>query len=196
MTPPSGEAWDLLRGAGAVLEGHFQYASGRHGALYIEKFRLLEDPATTARLCAAIASHFRDGDGAGDGPVELVAGPTTGGVILAYETARALGVHAFFAESADDGGREFRRGFQFRPGQRTLVVDDVLTTGGSLRDTVAAVRAGGGEPVGVGVVVDRSGGRTDLGLPLFACMTLDIETFAPEDCPQCADAAAPPLTIT
>jgi orotate phosphoribosyltransferase len=182
---------DLLREVGAVLEGHFQYASGRHGPLYVEKFRLLEDPEATTRLCGMLAERFAGAE------AEVVVGPTTGGVILAFETGRQMGLPNYFAESVEDGeGREFRRGFQFRPGQRTLVVDDVLTTGGSLRDTIDAVRAAGGDPVGVGVIVDRSGGRTEFGLPFFGCMTLDIESFEPEDCPLCADPDGPELTIT
>ena len=181
---------ETLRAAGAVLEGHFQYASGRHGSLYMEKFRLLEDPAATTSLCEQIRRHSADAE------VEVVVGPTTGGIILAFEVARQLGVPNFFAERQESGnGREFARGFQFRPGQRTLVVDDVLTTGGSIRDTIDAVRASGGDPVGVGVVVDRSGGRTDFDLPLFACMTLDVESFAQADCPQCAEPAGLELTI-
>ena len=190
-----GSAMDLLREIRAVLEGHFQYASGRHGSLYVEKFRLLEDPAATTQLCGMLAEHFA-GQSGGVG-AEVVVGPTTGGVILAFETGRQMGLPNYFAESVEDReGREFRRGFEFRPGQRALVVDDVLTTGGSLRDTIDAVRAAGGDPVGVGVIVDRSGGRTEFGLPFFGCMTLDIDSFDAEDCPLCADPNGPELTIT
>ena len=182
-----------LREVGAVLEGHFQYASGRHGPLYVEKFRLLERPEVTAQLCAQIAAHF-----AGEN-VELVVGPTTGGILLAHETARGLSTPMFFAERGEQGGRVFERGFAFRPGQRTLVVDDVLTTGGSVRETIAAVRAGGGEPVGVGIIVDRTNGASAPGgkfegLPFFACIALDVPSYAPEDCPLCADGI--PLTVT
>ena len=182
-----------LREVGAVLEGHFQYASGRHGPLYVEKFRLLERPEVTARLCAQIAQRFADAQ------IELVVGPTTGGILLAHETARALGVPMFFAERGEQGGRVFERGFKFRPGQRTLVVDDVLTTGGSLRDTIEAVRVAGGEPVGVGIIVDRTNGaaapdgKLD-GLPFFACIALDVPSYAPDECPLCA--AGVPLTLT
>ena len=174
------EPLQLLRDAGAVLEGHFRLTSGRHSAIYVEKFRLLEDPAATGALCHRIADHFRAAE------PDVVVGPTTGGIILAYETARDLAVRSFFAEPRGEGsGREFLRGFAFRPGERTLVVDDVLTTGGSIRDTMAAVVRAGGRPVGVGVVVDRSGGRTEFGMPFFACMTLDVETYAADSCPLC-----------
>lgn len=182
-----------LREVGAVLEGHFQYASGRHGPLYVEKFRLLERPEVTARLCAQIAERF-----AGE-RIELVVGPTTGGILLAHETARGLGTPMFFAERGEQGGRVFERGFAFRRGQRTLVVDDVLTTGGSVRETIAAVRAGGGEPVGVGIIVDRTNGASAPGgkfegLPFFACIALDVPSYAADDCPLCADSI--PLTVT
>ena len=176
------ESMQVLRNAGAILEGHFRYTSGRHGPIYVEKFRLLEDPRATAELCGQIADRFREAG------AEIVVGPTTGGILVAYETARQLGVRNFFAEKAEGGsGRVLRRGFTFQPGQRTLIVDDVLTTGGSIRETVNAVRAAGGGPVGVGVVVDRTAGRTDLGLPFFACLTLDIETYAADACPLCRE---------
>ena len=184
-----GEAWAALRAAGAILEGHFQYTSGRHGSLYIEKFRLLEDPQTTTKLCQQIADRFRAAD------VAVVVGPATGGIILAFETARLLGVRALFAEKPPGGGgRVFERGFRFRPGERTLGVDDVLTTGGSVLDTLAAVRTAGGTPIGVGVLVDRSGGRVDFGLPFYACMTLDFEAKDPATCPLCRQGV--PLTHT
>ena len=179
------DATRLLRDAGALLEGHFQYTSGRHGALYVEKFRLLERPEATTELCRCIAEHFRDA------AIGVVAGPTTGGTIVAFETARQLQAQAFFAERPADGkGRTFARGFTFEPGEPTLVVDDVLTTGSSLRDTLAAVRAAGGEPVGVAVIVDRTAGRTNFGLPFYGCLTLEIETHAAEDCPLCAQGVA------
>lgn len=173
-------ALDLLRRVGALLEGHFQYASGRHGALYVEKFRLLEDPQATADFCKQLATATRSHG------VELVVGPTTGGVIVAYETARQLGTHAFIAERDGEGDeRSLLRGFQVRPGQRTLVVDDVLTTGGSVRQTIAAVEKAEGLPVAVAVLIDRNGGRTEFGLPFRSAMTLDIDTYPPDDCPLC-----------
>ena len=183
------EALAVLRTAGAILEGHFQYTSGRHGSAYVEKFRLLEDPQATTRLCLQIADRFRAAE------IDVVAGPTTGGIILAFETARLLGVRNLFAEKSPSGlGRVFDRGFRFRPGERTLVVDDVLTTGGSVLDTLAAVRAGGGTPIGVGVLVDRSGGRIDFGLPFYACLTVNFEALDPAACPLCRQGI--PLTST
>jgi orotate phosphoribosyltransferase len=177
----------LLREVGALMDGHFLLSSGRHSPIYVEKFRLLERPEATERLCRLIADRFRD-----DGP-ELIAGPTTGGVILSYEVARLLGLRGIFAEKAD-GGRAFQRGFEVRAGERVLIVDDVLTTGGSIREVIEAVRRAGGEPIGVGVLVDRSGGRTEFGLPFFACVELDLTTYEAGACPLCDDGV--PLTVT
>ena len=177
----------LLRQVGAVLDGHFLLASGRHSPLYVEKFRLLEHPPHTEHLCRLIADHFRSQG------VELVAAPTTGGIILSYEVARQLAVRGIFAEKEGEG-RLFGRGFRLAPGERTLVVDDVLTTGASIREVIDAVRREGGEPIGVGVLVDRSGGRVDFGLPFFACVALDLPTYPPDDCPLCVQKI--PLTVT
>ncbi len=178
----------LLEERGAILRGHFQLASGRHGDTYVEKFRILQWPDLTGPMCERIATHFR-------GQATLVAGPTAGGVVLAYETARHLGLRSIIAEKVEDGpGREFRRGFQLGPGDRVLVVDDVLTTGGSVRDVMAAVRARGAEVAGVGVLVDRSGGQVDFGVPFFACLTLDMASWAPAECRLCKEGA--PLVIT
>ena len=184
---PGQEAERLLRGAGAMLGGHFQLASGRHSSVYVEKFRLLEQPVQTEVLCRMIAEWSR--------PLapQLVAGPTTGGIIISYEVARLLGVRGIFAESAN-GRREFERGFKVAPGERVLVVDDVLTTGGSVRDVVDAVRATGGKVAGVAVLIDRTGGRADFGVPFFACLTLDIDSYEPGQCPLCAKGMQ--LTIT
>lgn len=179
----------LLQERGAVLRGHFQFASGRHGDTYIEKFRILQWPDITGNLCAGIADHFR-------GIANLVAGPTTGGVILSYETARHLGLRSIIAERKQEGReeREFKRGFEIGPGDRVLVVDDVLTTGGSIREVLAAVRARGAEVAGVGVLVDRTGGNVDFGVPFYACIKLEIVSWAPDECPLCK--AGVPLIVT
>jgi orotate phosphoribosyltransferase len=187
----------LFRSSGALRDGHFQLKSGRHGDAYVEKFQVLQDPAATSELCTLFAAHGRGGDG--ESLVDLVAGPTTGGVILAFETARQLGVRAIFAEEvrADDGSirREFRRGFRIEAGERVLLVDDILTTGGSLLAMVPAVEAAGGEIVECLVLVDRSGGRASLTspstgrtYPLRSLWQLDLPTYepGPATCPQCA----------
>ena len=128
---------------------------------------------------------------------ETVAGPTTGGVLLAFVIGHELGVRGIFAERAEGGGRSFQRDFHLEAGERVLVVDDVLTTGGSINDTLEAVRAAGGQPVGVAVMVDRSNGSVRFGdLPLFAATELDIqmETYEPERCPLCERGT--PLVVT
>lgn len=188
---------ELFRSAGAFREGHFLLKSGRHGDAYVEKFQVLQDPAATSQLCELFAGHGRGGDG--ETLVDLVAGPTTGGVILAFETARQLGVRSIFAEEirADDGSlrREFRRGFRIEPGERLLLVDDILTTGGSLQAMIPAVEVAGGEIVECLVLVDRSGGRAALSSPstgrsyaLRSLWQLDLPTYepGPATCPLCA----------
>jgi orotate phosphoribosyltransferase len=182
-------AADLLAERGALLRGHFQLASGRHADTYIEKFRILQWPDLTGELCRRIADHFRDAG------ATVVVGPTTGGVILSYETARQLGLPSLIAERKDDGtGREFKRGFVIGPGDRALIVDDVLTTGGSVRDVIDAVRARGADVAGVGMLVDRTGAAVDFGVPFFACLTLEVASWDPAACPLCRDGV--PLTVT
>jgi orotate phosphoribosyltransferase len=183
----SEELLEMLRQAGAVLEGHFKLTSGRHSGTYFEKFQVLQYPTYTQRLCGLIADHFRGSN------VELVAGPTTGGVILSFEVARQLGLRGTFAETVGDE-RRFLRGFRVNPGERVLIVDDVLTTGGSIRQVIDAVRRAGGEPVGVGVLVDRTGGKVDFGLPFFACLELVVPSYEVSECPLCREGM--PLTET
>ena len=178
-----------LEERGAILRGHFQFASGRHGDTYVEKFRILQWPDITEELCRGIADHFR-------GTANLVAGPTTGGVILSYETARQLGLRSIIAERSKEGSetREFKRGFEIVPRDRVLVVDDVLTTGGSIREVLSAVRKRGADVVGVGVLVDRTGGKVDFGVPFFACISLEIASWTPGECGLCK--AGVPLVVT
>lgn len=171
----------IFRDAGALRDGHFVLASGKHSPRYLEKFQVLQWPRQTERLCAAIADAV-----SGLHP-DTVAGPTTGGIILAHEVARQLGVRAVYAERDEAGpGRVFRRGFQLAPGEHVVVVDDIMTTGGSVQETIDAVRAAGGEVVAAAVLVDRSGGGARLGVPLHALWTLEIPTYTASDCPLCA----------
>ncbi len=176
MSDPK-EAFEL---AGAFLRGHFVYTSGRHGADYLEKFRILEDPRATGQLCALIAEHFQ--------PLrpELVAGPTMGGIILAYEVARQLGVNAVYAERGSAGGRVLRRGFEVAPGTRVLIVDDVVTTGGSIREMVDCIELSGGAVIGIGVLADRTAGQAAVTVPYYACLTVNFPSYAPDECPLCA----------
>jgi orotate phosphoribosyltransferase len=117
---------------------------------------------------------------------ELVAGPTTGGIILAYEVARQLGVNAVYVERGESGGRVLRRGFEISPGSRVLVVDDVVTTGGSIAETQACIANAGGVVIGIGVLADRTAGRAATDVPFFACLTVDFPSYPPDSCPQCA----------
>ena len=167
----------------AIRTGHFLYASGKHGDTYVEKFNLLRDPAATSKACEFFAEHFRDKD------IDVVVGPTTGGILLAFETARQMGVASAYAERALDGGsgREIRRGTTFAPGSRVVVVDDILTTGGSVRETLAALESHPVEVVAVGVLVDRSNGATTFGdIPLVAIASRKFDAWDAENCPLCA----------
>jgi orotate phosphoribosyltransferase len=191
---------ELFRASGAFREGHFLLKSGRHGDAYVEKFAVLSDPAVTSELCGFWVARIRGLFGSGGRPlVDLVAGPTTGGVILAFETARQLGTRSIFAEEVrgEDGAtrREFRRGFTIVPGERVYLVDDILTTGGSLLAMIPAVEALGGEIVECAVLVDRSGRRATLTspttgrtYPLRSLWQLDLPIFEPGEatCPRCA----------
>jgi orotate phosphoribosyltransferase len=187
---------ELFRRSGALKEGHFLLKSGKHSERYLEKFLVLQDPAATSELCGFWAARNRDADGAP--AVEVVAGPTTGGIVLAFETGRQLGVRAIFAEEVRDADgatrREFRRGFTIAPGERVLLVDDILTTGGSLLAMIPAVEARGGEIVACVVMADRSGGLAALSSPLTgrsyplrALWQLSLPTYdpGPETCPAC-----------
>jgi orotate phosphoribosyltransferase len=177
----NGGILETLRNSGALKEGHFVLSSGRHSDRYIEKFDLLRQPRATSEVCRFIAEHFRDQQ------IDVIVGPTTGGVILAFEVARQLGVAAAYAERTSDGQarREFRRGTTFPSGGRVLVVDDILTTGGSIRETLDALAAHPVKVAGVAVLVDRSGGEADLGVRFVALATMDITTWDASDCPMC-----------
>jgi orotate phosphoribosyltransferase len=186
---------ELFRRAGALREGHFRLKSGRHSDRYLEKFQVLQFPEITSELCGMLAAFGRDLEGRA--AVDVVAGPTTGGVILAFETARQLGVRSLFAEEVRDGAgthREFRRGFTISPGERVLLVDDILTTGGSLAAMLPAVERFGGEIIRAVVLVDRSGGQQSIrsaesgrDYQLEALWRLELPTWeAGPGCPACA----------
>jgi len=171
---------EIFQKSGAILKGHFLLASGLHSPIYWEKFRVLESPHYTEQLCRMIADHFRKQN------IEVVAAPTTGGIILAFETARQLGVRGIFAEREGATERAFRRGFDVNPGERVLIVDDILTTGSSIRQVMAAVTKQGGQIIGIGVLVDRSEQEVDFGIPLFSCLRSITPTYPPQACPMCA----------
>ncbi len=176
---------ELFVKSGAILKGHFLLTSGLHSPVYWEKFQVLQFPSYTEQLCRMIATHFKNQG------VQIVAGPTTGGIILAHEVARQMGVRSLFAEK-EGSERTFRRGFNIAPGERVLVVDDILTTGGSIREVISAVNRLNGRVIGIGVLVNRSEQEVDFGAPLFACHRSVTPTYTPQNCPLCA--AKVPLT--
>jgi orotate phosphoribosyltransferase len=173
---------ELLEESGAIQHGHFVLSSGKHSDRYVEKFNLLRNPGLTSRLCEGFTDRFRDLDG------DVIAGPTTGGILLAFEVARQLGLAAAYAERVSEGSlaREFRRGTSFASGSRVAVVDDILTTGGSIRETIVALEALDVEIVAIGVLVDRSGGAVSFGrYPLLPLLSMDVEAWPAESCPLC-----------
>lgn len=161
----------------ALLEGHFLLSSGRHSGRYFQAALLLQDPSLASNLCAKLAKKFKGEQ------IDLVIGPAMGGVIVAHEVAKSLGVKAIFAERVS-GKMQLRRGFRINSQERVLVVEDVITTGGSAKEVIELVKQAGAEVVGVGSLVDRSGG-VELGFQLKSLLKIGIETYAPDSCPLC-----------
>lgn len=174
----SDEVLAQFRDAGALMEGHFILSSGLRSPLFIQKMRVFEDPARTETLCRALAAVIRDCFG----EIDLVVSPAMGGIIPGYETARALGCRAVFVERVD-GEFQLRRGFEIKPGERVVIVEDIVTTGLSSRECIEAVRRHPGTLLGEGCLIDRSGGKADLGLPLVSLCTLDIPAYAEDSLP-------------
>lgn len=172
-----------LQERGALLAGHFRLSSGRHSDRFIQKFRILESPPLVEAVARAIAAAFREAR------PTIVVSAAVGGIVLGYEVARQLGTDAIFVEK-ENGTATLRRSFQLRPSDRALVVEDVVTTGMSVREVIDVVRAHGATVAGVGIIVQR--GDADFGVPTHALLELPIESFEPADCPQCA--AEEPIT--
>jgi orotate phosphoribosyltransferase len=167
----------LLEESGAILKGHFVLSSGRHSDTYFEKFRVLERPDVLSALCAEIAGKF---EGRG---LEFVAGPLTGGILIAFEVARQMGLPAVYVEN-EDGRKALRRGKTLPPGANVLVVDDVLTTGLSVRETIEAIRGSGGEVAGVAVLIDRAESPPSFGCPLFAAYRVEASSYGADEIPE------------
>jgi orotate phosphoribosyltransferase len=172
------EILDTFRKHSALLEGHFILSSGLHSDRYVQCALVLQHPRVAEQLCAQLAEQLRHLG------ATVVAAPALGGVLVAHEVARALGVRSVFTER-QDGAMTLRRGFSFEPGEPTLVMEDVITTGLSTRETIQCVEQAGGKVVGAGALIDRSGGTADLGLPKSALLTLKIQNYNPADCPLC-----------
>jgi orotate phosphoribosyltransferase len=182
---------DLLRifeEKGALLQGHFLLSSGLHSPRYLQCARVLMDPPLASRLGAALAERLLPRIG-GVAPAAVVA-PALGGVLVAHEVARAFGCHGLFSER-QDGVMTLRRGFTLEPGESVVVVEDVVTTGGSTREVMDAVRAKGACILAVGSLVDRSAGKVDLGVPRESLLALDVPSYAAEACPLCASGSKP-----
>jgi orotate phosphoribosyltransferase len=171
---------ELFKEAGALLEGHFRLTSGLHSGRYLQCALVLQHPQHAAALGSALAARMRELESS----PSLVIAPALGGILVAHEVARALGVRGLFAER-QDGVLKLRRGFRIEPGERCFVVEDVLTTGGSTRETMEVVTQAGGIVAAAGALIDRSGGRTDLGVPRVALAVLDVPAYPPEACPLC-----------
>lgn len=175
----SEEVIERFRRTGALLEGHFVLTSGLHSSHYLQCALVLQYPAEAEAFGAALAEQFMQQQ------IETVVAPAIGGIIIGYETARARGVRSLWTERDAEGRMTLRRGFNVRAGESVIVVEDVITTGGSTRETIEALRAAGARVVGAASIIDRSGGRADVGVPRIALATLDVPAVAPSACPAC-----------
>lgn len=171
---------EVLKEAGVLQEGHFLLTSGRHSNKYLQCAKIFRNTKYSAELCADLAEQFKDDD------IQLVIGPAMGAVQMAYEVSRHIGCENFFTER-EDGVMTLRRGFAIEPGQRVLVVEDVVTTGGSVREVIEIVKQAGGVVAGVGVVVDRTGGKIDFGVPVKSVISMDVQSWEPDECPLCKE---------
>jgi len=184
VTPQAESVLDLFRSTGAYLQGHFRLTSGLHSAEYLQCALVLQHPAAAERLGRLLAQELR---ALAPGKIDLVASPALGGLIIGHEVARALGTRFLFTErDAASGKMTLRRGFTVAPGETAVVVEDVITTGGSTADVIDVLRAAGGQVAAAGSIVDRSGGRADVGVPRVALATLQIAAHHMEECPLCA----------
>lgn len=174
----SEEVIERFRRTGALLEGHFVLSSGLHSTHYLQCALVLQHPPEAEALARAIAARFQGET------VETVAAPAIGGIVIGYEVARALGAKSIWTER-EAGRMTLRRGFTLRPGESVLVVEDVITTGGSTRETIDALREAGARVVAAASIIDRSDGRADVGVPRVALATLDVPAVAPDACPAC-----------
>lgn len=178
------EILDILKKSNALLEGHFILTSGLHSPQYIEKFRILEHPELTELLCKDISEYFQNEN------VTIVVGPMTGGIILAYEVAKQLRVRFSFTERVD-GKMKFKRGFSLSEKDRVLIVEDIVTTGGSVFEVIDEVNKYGSEIVGIGYLVDRSNGKVKFPVRSKPLISLEVSNYRPENCPMCKEGIPP-----
>ncbi len=174
------EILEILRETKVLREGHFRLTSGRHSKRYMQCAQVLQYPRFTEKLCEDLARRFKVHE------IHAVVAPAIGGIIIAYEVAKVLGVRALFTER-EDGKMTFRRGFDLEDDENVLVVEDVITTGGSVREVMEAVKERGANVCGVGVLVDRSAGKVHFGVHTESLITIEIETWEPDGCPLCKE---------
>jgi orotate phosphoribosyltransferase len=182
--PPTDSVLDLFHQTGAYLRGHFRLTSGLHSPEYLQCALVLQHPAHAERLGRGLAAAFARFLGSQPAPA-LVASPALGGIIIGHEVARALGARFVFTERDPSGKMVLRRGFAVEAGERAVVVEDVVTTGGSTREVVEALQAGGAEVLAAASIIDRSGGQAQVGVPRLALVTLSVVTYPPDNCPLC-----------
>lgn len=176
---------EVLKEAGVLQEGHFLLTSGRHSNKYLQCAKIFCNTKYSEELCADLANKFKNDD------VEVVIGPAMGAVQMAYEVSRALNCNNFFTERDENGKMTLRRGFAIDKGQRVLVVEDVVTTGGSVREVINLVKEAGGVVVGVGSIVDRTDGKIDFGVPYKAVYSADVVSWEAANCPLCRESGLP-----
>ncbi len=169
----------LLKDANVLLEGHFLLTSGRHSNKYLQCSKIFQDPRLSEDFCSRLAGIFKDSN------IDAVIGPAIGAIIISYETGRQLGVKNIFAERDADGNMCLRRGFEIKKGERFLVVEDVITTGGSVREVIDVVKDAGGVVAGIGSIVDRTGGKINFGLPYKSVISLEVASYTQNECPLC-----------
>lgn len=178
---------EILKEAGVLLEGHFLLTSGRHSNRYLQCAKIFRNTKYSEELCGVLAEQFKDDD------IQLVIGPAMGAVQMAYEVSRHIGCENFFAERDENGEMALRRGFAVEEGQRVLIVEDVVTTGGSVREVMELVRRAGGVVAGVGSIVDRTGGKIDFGVPFRAVYVADVTSWEADECPLCKEGVGAPV---
>jgi len=174
------EIIEIFKEKEVMLEGHFLLTSGRHSDKYMQCARLFQYADVSEKICAQLAGQFAGMD------IDMVAGPAIGGIIMAYEMGRQLGVKNVFAER-ENGKMTFRRGFEIPKGANVLVTEDVVTTGGSVKEVMELIRSLGANVAGVGSVVDRSNGAVDFGVPFRAVLAMEVVSYDPDDCPLCRE---------
>jgi len=184
MNLPESKILSIFKETGALLSGHFLLTSGLHSDAYFQCALVFQYPRHAETLCRAIADHFYQDE------IQLVIAPAVGGIVVGQEIARLLGVRSVFTERVD-GKMTLRRGFRIHKGEKVLVAEDVTTTGGSVKEVIDVVKAGGADPVSVAAVVDRSGGSINFGIPYFSLLKMNVNNYKPDQCPMCQSGSEP-----